>query len=354
MKSLQDIVNRVLIRLEDSDQDVWSTDEIAVYVQNGYDALVRDTKCIWDMSYAAENVTAIGNYTASWEADYLDNNSGMLKLNMFNFTSGTGTNPAPPWEKQYIDNAEGAVNHTALWEDDYTYNDFFLATAHINPLTIEIQRVVYDNYKIRPKMSKDMAQHYTFYEYDRGPTTAYTLDKDGYFTIRKIPVPAGRADVFTFSGGFGLQRDQTDSEFETSPTVIGNRGILRSMPKHFPMGSSQGWGLPRRVYRDTKNVRIEYFRRGESLSTEVCELPDRYVKYVELYAMSKAREREGNGQNRKLSDHYLERYQMGVERIKDRMRMLVRERIRRMGGGNTRANWPELAKLPYGYPLVPR
>ncbi len=254
------------------------------------------------------------------------------------------------WEQQYVDNSYGPCNHTNLWEDDYTDNDYFSALSRLPAHTIEVQRVTYDNYRIEPHMSRDMANNFTYYEYIQGPQIGYTLDKDGYFNLRKIPVPATVGDTYTFSGSWGLQRSQTASEFETSPTIIGARGVIRSMPYHFVSGDR---GIMRRAYKDTKNVRVEYSRRGNDLETNAFELPDRYVKYVELYAMSMAREREGAGQNKILAAHFLQRYQAGVERIQNRMLVALRERTHKMGGASSNSHWPDLAKYPYHYPALP-
>jgi hypothetical protein len=354
MKTLKDVVDRLLTRLEDLDNVIWTRSEVEGYVKSGYDNLTRTAKCLWDMTYAAEDVTYCANHVAAWEELYMDDVSGFLTLGIFNMTGGTGTPNPPLWEQQYFDNGVGPCNHTNTWEDSYTFNDFFLSTAQLPANTIDVDRVTFDNYRIDPRISRDMNDNYTYYEYIQGPQRGYTLDKDGYFTIRKVPVPEAKGDTFSFTGSWGLQRSQTASEFETNPTVIGDYGVLRSMPLHFPLGGD-GFGFPRRVYRDTKNFKVEYIRRGRDLDSYTFEIPDRYVKYVELYAMSLAREREGDGQNKQLADHFMMRYQKGIQRLIERRELASREYTHRMGGGgNTTNNWPDLAKLPYHYPQVPR
>lgn len=358
MKTLKDTVDRVLKRLEDSKSRVWSRSEIEGYVQSGYDNLVRDARCLWDMTFIAEDVTYCANHVASWEEDYMDAASGFIILGIFNFTGGTGTPNPPLWENQYLDNGVGPTNHTNLWEDDYTVNDFFLSTAQLPKLILDVERVTFDNYRIDPQLSRDLGAHYKFYEYIQGPQRGYALDKDGYFTIRKVPVPSGRGDTYTHQQGtsiaktgiLGLLREASSSEFETSPDIRGTYGILRSFPKHFAIGS---YGFPRRLYSDVKNFRVEYFRRGQSLNNFQFEIPDRYVKYVELYAMSLARERDGVGQNKQIAAHFKERYQQGLTRLKNRAQLVNKERVHKMGGEGMRGSWPTLAKLPYHYPYVP-
>lgn len=361
MITLEATLERVLERLEDINSAVWSRDEIITYIKNGYDSLTRETNCLFDITFVAEDIPYCGNHTAQWEEEFMTG-PGWVVGGLFNFTGGAGN--ADAWEKQYIDNGVGPCDHTAFWEStlDHTFQDTFSATAQLPAETLEVDRVTFDNYRIDPHFSRDLGDHYKFYEYIQGPQRGYTLDKDGYFTIRKVPVPSESGTeylheravsgvrVANSTATYGLLRSQTDDEFETSPDVRGTRGILRSFPTHIPIGTR---GFPRRLYSDSKNFRVEYFRRGKDLDSNPFEVPDRFVKYVELYAMSLARERDGVGQDKKLSAHFLARYQEGVDRLKRRMQMVMKERIHRMGGGSIQSRWPDIARLPYHYPSVP-
>lgn len=375
MRTLEQTIERVLTRLEDVNSAVWTRDEVTGYIKKGYDQFARDTLCLWDMTFVAEDQPYCANHVAKWEEAHFP--AGWIIGGIFNYTGGTtgGTSTAPPsipWEQQYIDNGVGPCDHTNFWEStlNHTYQDNFLATAQLPPETISVARVTYDNYRIDPQYSSDLAEHYKFYEYIQGPQRSYALDKDGYFTIRKVPVPAGKGNFYlheSSSGGaevvgstavFGTIRYQTANEFETSPTynapsVNGaSRGVLRRVVGQFPSGYSP-YGVPRRLYSDVKNFRVEYYRRGKDLSTTPFEIPDRYVKYVELYAMSLARERDGVGQSKQVAAHYLARYQEGVARMRKRAEKVLKEYTHKMGGGVPLNLAPSRATLPYHYPALP-
>lgn len=46
---LHEAVSDTLSRLDDSDADVWSRDEIALDLQDGYDTFCRETGCLFDI-----------------------------------------------------------------------------------------------------------------------------------------------------------------------------------------------------------------------------------------------------------------------------------------------------------------
>jgi hypothetical protein len=145
--------------------------------------------------------------------------------------------------------------------------------------------------------------------------------------------------------GYGLARS-ADSDFGTwSP--VGTWGVLREIPEHFPMGAP--FGIPRRLYSDTANTRVEYFRLGKDLDENQVEVPDRFAKYVEYYAQGKALEREGPGQDMKLSQHFMGRFFEGVDRMVKRLSENKRSRVSAIGSPGKGPVRPALARLPYRY-----
>lgn len=125
-------------------------------------------------------------------------------------------------------------------------------------------------------------------------------------------------------------------------------GVARILPGHHP--GHGPWGIPRRVYFDDNNTRLEYIRRGHDLAREGFELPDWYVTYVRHYAIAKALERDGPGQDMKLSQHFSQRFMDGVERIIQRRNANNAFRIRSMGPSSR----PEMGRvsppsLPWNY-----
>lgn len=268
---------------------------------------------------------------------------GGLILGRFTFTG-------KEWERDYSDNGVGPANHTSLWEVDFITTDLFLATALLPETLLQVDRVTFDNYKIDCGTSGDARASDHRYQYTAGPPSAYITDQDGLMAIRKIPVPSARADVFVHTGNRGTIRNVTANEFGTGQTVVGLRGALRVLDEHHPSGA--GRGAPKRAYDDTKNVRVEIYRRGDLTSDEF-EIPDHYVRYVKHYAMSKAREREGPGQDLKLAKHDRARFEMGITRINDRKRTTARARTGRLGSTGYDGRMPPTARLPWQYPKVP-
>lgn len=338
MKTLKQVVDRVLERLGDEDSDVWGRSEIEGYVKDGYDRFCRDSLCLWDVTYV-ESVPYTGSHTAEFEEGY-----ATVAHGVFNFTGGD-------WEREYCDNAVGPANHTATWEWEYLDRDFMASVLQLPDTLLVVDRVTNDFYRIEPLLSLDLRENDARYRTDEGTVLGYVMDGDGANTIRKVKIPAGRADVYETTGQYGTLRYADDDEFGDSPDVVGSYGVLRSAPEHFPIGQQ---GAARRVYRDGGNVRVEYFRRGRDLATTPFELPDRYVKYIELWAMSEARDRQGAGQNKQLAAHFRQRFGAGVERAKSRIQSVTRERIARMGGGAPANRWPALAQPPYHYSRIPR
>ena len=94
---------------------------------------------------------------------------------------------------------------------------------------------------------------------------------------------------------------------------------------------------------------MEYFRLGKDPGQYQFEIPDRYVKYVEFYAQSKALERDGPGQDLALSGHFSQRFDEGVERTKRRLVEHKKSRAGVIGGSGRSQARPGLARLPYQY-----
>ena len=121
--TLYDSVNTLLKRLDDyptdNSEQIWTRAELELYLQDGYDAFCRQTKCLIDFVYP-ENIPLAGNYVAKWELGYFD--SGMIALGLVNFSGGY-------WERDYAEaGAIGPANLTQPWEDDYlttTYYHYF-------------------------------------------------------------------------------------------------------------------------------------------------------------------------------------------------------------------------------------
>ena len=97
-------------------------------------------------------------------------------------------------------------------------------------------------------------------------------------------------------------------------------------------------------------ISIEYQRRGAALSSGSVELelPDRYVDYVTWFAMGRALERDGTGQDIDLANHFKERYAAGLTRIKRRKSAAQSARAGSFGGGQ-RPQGPPIPRWPWNY-----
>ncbi len=154
---------------------------------------------------------------------------------------------------------------------------------------------------------------------------------DGYGIIRFLD-EISTADVLVTEDGFGdlVQVDGIDT-FED-------------------------FGIVGPVYRENLNLRIEYRRRGKTLSDEQpFEIPDRYTTYVRHYVLARALEREGPGQDLKLSAHFDARFQAGIARMLKRKNAMNYARTYVMGGSSSvRGQKPPRPRLPYQYGTVVR
>ena len=341
---LQDAVSDLQYALEDIDEAFWDKDEIGDNLIEAYDHFTRDTKCLWDMTYA-ENVPAVGSGTNIVDETFFT--SGYIYNGTFTFTGGE-------WERDYSDGGTGPVMTTNTWEGYYEYAATWEAYASVVQLpdtTIEVDRVTFDGYAISPHMSQTLERNSGNYEtvLGGGSHYGYLLDKDGTFGFRKLPVPSTTGTEHSTSGTFGLLRIGNDNEFSDDATVIGTFGIMRACDEHFPAREQQ-FGFPRRVHEDGTNFRIEVFRRGVPLTDNGhFEVPDRYVRYIKCYAIALCREKDGPGQNTELAKHFYARYEQGVKRCNDRKQSVVDRRVGRLGGAAPYGRQFRFARLPWHY-----
>jgi hypothetical protein len=145
---------------------------------------------------------------------------------------------------------------------------------------------------------------------------------------------------------FGLLRSASSTEFGTWAPV-GTWGVLREIPEHFPMGAQ--YGIPRRLYSDTANTRVEYWRLGKDPDENGFEIPERFMRYAEFFAQAKALERDGPGQDLKLSEHFMGRFNSGVRRMVLRLGENKRAVSGKIGSPGRVPTTPSLARLPWKY-----
>jgi len=338
---LWDAVNNVLERLDDypvlNGESVWTRDEIEIYVKDGYDTFCRKTKCIFDMVYP-ENVPTPGNHTAQWELTYFQ--SGMIDTGLLGFSGGY-------WEQDYAESGTiGPVNHTQPWETDYISTTFVVSRRVLPDDNVTVQRAMYDWQSLSAEFTQWFEDTDKNHLTVSGDTDYFSMDRDGINTMRLVPAGDGGATEYTVVGDFGILRYASSTELG-SLTPLGTWGSIRELPQRFPIGAP--FGIPRRLYDDTANNRVEYFRHGRDLDEDQFELPLRFVKYVEYFACSKALERDGPGQDIQLSNHFMQRFEEGAARMSRRMAEVKRARVGKIGSAGKIQTKPALARLPWRY-----
>jgi len=337
MSSLATVRNQILRRLGDTDLKVWTAAEIESYVKEGYNELAIRTRCFWDYAFM-EDLAYTANYNQSWEKSYLT-----IAYDQFTRTES--------WEDAYINDGLIPGNHTAAWERPYLTKNYVSALSELPDNLYEIERAVWDNQRIIPLTTSEIEAADSRYETTEGDVIGYTMGKDGLRKLRKYHKPSEVSDSYTVTGNWGLLRSPGDL---SSDTPVGTWGVMRRISGQQITGGP--WGIPRATANESQNMKIEFFRRGNALTSAASELelPEVYVKYVQHFAQWKALERKGAGQDPDLAEHYRLRFETGVQRIRHRVEAVRKFRVGRMGGALSRGGPPPKPRLPWQYGKVVR
>jgi hypothetical protein len=212
-----------------------------------------------------------------------------------------------------------------------------------------------------PESARYLRKSRNIYTSEQGGVFSYSMDQDGLFVFRTVGVPATKLQTtsHTISGTFGFIRAWTSTDggqdLEPSKETVfapdGGYGFVRQIPHHFVMKSQQ-YGMVRQVIADTSNTRVEFFRLGEDLRKGDFEIPDRFVKYVEWWALHRAYTTPGEGEDPQMATHYEMRYKMGLDRMKKRVEEQMAERTVALGHKRMGKLDSYLERFPsdYGYP----
>jgi hypothetical protein len=321
---------------------IWSEDELNQYTQEGYDALVMATGCLWATQVFPDYPSAF-NYTQPFEFDFFvggDRVSGRAE-----FTSS--------FERDYVNNAGEPANHSFHWEYDGGYVSITEISALVElPIDCyELERATWNTQRLDAFRSRDVEMDDMRYELNTsGAVEAYIQDKDGLRILRKWHKPAAAYVGYTFSTStlnWGILRSVGD--VTNNGAVINSWGELRSVDGETVMGGP--WGIIRNIYKETSNLRMEYRRRGLPLSdTQDFEIPMRQQVYVRHYVQARSYEREGDGQDLELAAHYQSRYEAGIQRMMKRKPAMHYQQKSVFGGSatTTRRRLP-LVRLPWNF-----
>jgi hypothetical protein len=324
---LRDAIIKTQHRLDDDDGVVWAYDELALYVKDGYDLFCRRTRCLFDI-HVLDNVPQTGNWSTDLERYLAENTPGMgLTDARLQFTAGYERDkPIGPLVGGSVEGPTPATSPPEGTQFDDFEMPTVMGTGRLPNSTVDVHRVTWDEWELTPEVSADMRHLDIQYERrEGGDPQHYTMDKDGLMTIRLIPPARGDADYPTVVGSWGIMT-QTD---DTAVTVVGTYGFLRETEGAFPAGGPHG--TPTRMHPALKNVNVEIARLGRSLDHFPFEIPDSHVKYAVFWAMHRALKRDGPGQDLKLAKHFADRFEVGIIRMKVRLRKVNKELTLRMG-----------------------
>jgi hypothetical protein len=329
-KTLGEMTTEIMTRLGDTVASIWSVEEIQGYVREGYNELALRTHCFWDFDHL-EDLPNTANYTCEFEPAY-----STILYEQFQHTED--------WEETYDDSGLMSGNHTCAFEWDYLTQVYFSGLTQIPDEVYQIERATWDNERLVPSTFKELSADPRF-EFTEGEVIAYMMEGDGLRRLRKYRRPLTQSDSYSYTGNWGIIRSVGDL---SSDTPTGTYGALRRISGQQTKGT---WGLARRVVTSEDTLKIEYYRRGSELvnDTSELELPDVYTKYVRHFATWKSLDREGPGQDLELADHYMQRWLVGIERIRRRKVAINSMRTGRMGGGTTTRTRPPKPRLPWQY-----
>jgi len=335
-------------RLNDISAEIWTDAQLIDYIGDGYYAITRDVPCLFSMAMWT-NEPQSANHTREFEEQFM---TGPI-LSTFNFTKEDDRIGVDP-------RSSGPVNNTrpsdAVATAASSPAPTTSSTRRLPEGVVEIDRVSHNFIRLMPQPAQYLRSTRWKYETMQGGTFMYTMDQDGFRTLRLVAVPAGVPATYTTSGVFGVLRSQdfwnanTDGGPIEDTTVVGSYGIMRSMSRHFNQGQ---YGAIRRVVPDNYATRVEYFRLGERMtgSQDTFSIPDRVVKYTQWWAMFRAYSHPGKGEDAKLAEHYKQRYTMAADRLQHRVNAEQDGRTKTMGMQRTGVTDSYLSLFPpdYGY-----
>lgn len=403
-ESLRDLRDEVLRRLGDTEATVasarvWTSDEVEGYIGDGIRELGIKGQVTWDMRYL-EDRPRVGDHHFTWEEEFYTAGQAMFADYAYHFE----------WEKDYYTGPPTTGPAYLQYPDERDSFDVSGEIPAAEPLPSDlysVDRVTWDGRKIEAMNTRQLKSKENLFETVKGFVFGYLQDRDGLGFIRKFRKPSAIGEYYQVVGVWGSIKGastQNDAALATitaqmtidgwgvvtatvyaplcafgefSPansqngidnfvaqdaitsvsefgddTVVsrGGFGGLKRLPGYFPANGP--WGTARRISQDTGNMRVEYWRRAEvpsDASQPIRELDGYMLRYVRHYALYRAYNKRGVGQDLRLAGHYKGRYDAGVARVKARAQSASAAKLRRMGGPGMRSVLP--AKP---YPRNPR
>lgn len=199
---------------------------------------------------------------------------------------------------------------------------------------VEVERCTWDN-RMVPNLSQDqLIQLDEQYEDTTGTVDGYSIEGDGADKLRKWRQPVTTTDVGYRINEFGPPTATSSAAIRTRQSLVGYSLVKVDKGQDFI---------------------IEYYGMHRALSKDVAtlEYPDYYAIYVRHFAMARALERDSDGQDFELSQHYDSRWEEAKERIRLRLNRAQKARTVILGGGRkTRREGPWRGVLPHPYGTI--
>jgi hypothetical protein len=336
-------------QIDDTDGEQFSRSRLLEFLQDGYDRLCRQAECLFDAEVYDTQPRA-ANYTRDFERQFIE---GPVH-EKFNCTRES--------DAEFMEGDALVSNHTRPSDAEYMTEEGHTPTVtglrRLPEGYVSIDRVLHDTLRLEPEHDRYNRLSRTDYQTLQGGVFIYQMDQDGWGNMRLVNVPAYTLldqDEYTYEDGdhhHGTIRSVDGSYDTDDEVVIGSYGAIRSIPGHFPTGTQ--YGVIRRVIPEgpgDKATKVEYYRLGRPLSEHPFEIPDRMVKYVIWWALHRVYGVPGEMENKKLAEHFKLRYELGIGRLKVRVRNAMRERTIAMGSKRTsiRDNYLEHFPADYGY-----
>lgn len=347
--------------LDDEEGEMYTRDQILGFLQDGYDRLCREGQVLFDI--ALYDVTPrAANYTRDFERDYIDGpiygKFTCTRESDVEFCEGDAivSNHTKPSDAAYMTESGKTPTVTGLRVLPENY--------------VSVDRVVHDKLRLEPEHDRYNRLTRTEYQTLQGGVFKYQMDQDGWRNLRLVNVPPAinqpdrfpDEEYYSFnplsssSTHYGFVKYTGDdytyvdtSEEDIVGGVQGWPGLLKSVADHIVQGGP--YGFIKDFIQEEDSTRVEYFRLGRDLSEAGFEIPDRYVRYVQWWALYRCYSTPGECENRKMAEHFKLRFQAGIDKLKGRLRNEMRDRTIAMGGKrlSIRDNYLEHFPADYGY-----
>lgn len=321
---LHTLVTDELRRLDDEAEDYWQRAEMENYSRDGYDEFCRRTGCVFDL-VVIENTPPVGDYGSDLTRYLAEHTPGMaIADRRVLFTQ--------PGERDLLGAPVAAGDALAIDATDPSQASGTVPGGRLPDGVLSVLSVSWDQKTLDQETAQSLRQKDQRFETVEGDPQAWLWGEDGLMQLRVWPVAAGDASYDTYSGEWGIETYADDGVTEDE-CGLGGYGLVSEATDEFPSGGP--WGFEGRLHPELKNIVVAVARLGRDPQVYPLEIPRSFLKYIAFYAMAQALKHEGPGQDLKLAQHFLDRFEFGVSRMEERLRAIQPERRGQIGSGDS-------------------